>query len=164
MINGIKPKDKEIDTNIYLTIQHALNGSLNLVVNEEKAYDYKFEPAEGWRIHSVTFNGKDVTTELNADNEYKTPKITANSTLYVTYEKTGSSNVSLSESGSRVLAYGNNITIKDATAGERIVVYSVDGKEVAAAIADGHGIVTIVLPENQTYIVKGQMKTVKVRL
>lgn len=164
MINGIKPKDKEFDTNIYLTIQHALNGSLSLVVNEDKTYDYKFEPAEGWRIHSVTFNGNDVTTELNAENEYRTPMITANSSLYVTYEKVGSGIVSLPESRMRVLAYGNNITIKDVTAGERIVVYSVDGKEVATAIADGLGIVTIVLPENQTYIVKGQMKTVKVRL
>ena len=164
MIHGIVPKNNTIDNNIYLTIQHALNGSLSLVVNEKKAYDYMFEPAEGWRIHSVTFNGNDVTTELNAENEYRTPMITASSSLYVTYEKIGSGIVSLPESRMRVLAYGNNITIKDVTAGERIVVYSVDGKEVATAIADGLGIVTIVLPDNQTYIVKGQMKTVKVRL
>ena len=63
----------------------------------------------------------------------------------------------------RVNAYGNAIRISGAETGEKIAVYSADGKIVKSVKAE-HGTATIVLPENQTYIVKGRQKTVKVRL
>ena len=157
---------REIDgeQDAYLSVNQS-NGVVMMKVDREKPYfSLQIKADDGWRIHSVTFNGNDVTAEVSAEGNYTTPAITTNSTLYVIYEKVGSGIVSLSESRMRVLAYGNNITIKDASEGERIVVYSVDGREVAAAIADSHGIVKMALPENQTYIVKGQTKTVKVRL
>lgn len=157
---------REIDgeQDAYLSVNQS-NGVVMMKVDREKPYfSLQIKADDGWRIHSVTFNGNDVTAEVSAEGNYTTPAITTNSTLYVIYEKVGSGIVSLSESRMRILAYGNNITIKDASEGERIVVYSVDGREVAAAIADSHGIVKMALPENQTYIVKGQTKTVKVRL
>lgn len=157
---------REIDgeQDAYLSVNQS-NGVVMMKVDREKPYfSLQIKADDGWRIHSVTFNGNDVTAEVSAEGNYTTPAITTNSTLYVIYEKVGSGIVSLSESRMRVLAYGNNITIKDALEGERIVVYSVDGREISAAIADSHGIVKMALPENQTYIVKGQTKTVKVRL
>ncbi len=163
MIHGITPQNNTIDKSIYLSIQHAMNGSIQMVVEKEESYEYKLEPADGWHIHSVTFNGKDVTKELTLDNEYKTPVITANSSLNVAYEKTGSKIV-LNESQLRVNAYENVISVTHAEYGELIIVYSVDGKEVASMKADSQGTAHFVLSENQTYIVKGQVKTVKVRL
>lgn len=158
----IREIDGELDA--YLSVNQS-NGVVMIKVDREKPYfSLQIKADDGWRIHSVTFNGNDVTAEVSTEGNYTTPAITTNSTLYVIYEKVGSGIVSLSESRMRVLAYGNNITIKDASEGERIVVYSVDGREVTAAIADNHGIVKMALPENQTYIVKGQTKTVKVRL
>lgn len=157
---------REIDgeQDAYLSVNQS-NGVVMMKVDREKPYfSLQIKADDGWRIHSVTFNGNDVTAEVSAEGNYTTPAITTNSTLYVIYEKVGSGIVSLSESRMRVLAYGNNITIKDALEGERIAVYSVDGREISAAIADSHGIVKMALPENQTYIVKGQTKTVKVRL
>ena len=140
-----------------------MNGSIQMVVEKEESYEYKLEPADGWHIHSVTFNGKDVTSELTIDNDYKTPVITANSSLNVAYEKTGSKIV-LNESQLRVNAYGNIISITHAENGELITVYNVDGKNVTSMKTDKQGSARFVLPENQTYIVKGQYKTVKVRL
>ncbi len=163
MIHGITPQNNTIDKSIYLSIQHAINGSIQMVVEKEESYEYKLEPADGWHIHSVTFNGKDVTKELTVDNEYKTPVITANSSLNVAYEKTGSKIV-LNESQLRVNAYENVISITYAKKGEQITVYSLDGKEVANMKADSQGAARFVLSEDQTYIVKGQVKTVKVRL
>lgn len=163
MIHGITPQDNTIDKNTYLSVQHAMNGSIQMVVEKEESYEYKLEPADGWHIHSVTFNGKDVTSELTIDNDYKTPVITANSSLNVAYEKTGSKIV-LNESQLRVNAYGNVISITHAENGELITVYNVDGKNVTSMKTDKQGSARFVLPENQTYIVKGQYKTVKVRL
>ena len=162
MIHGITPMDNTIDKNVYLAVQHALNGSVQLVVEKENSYEYKIEPADGWRIHSVVFNGRDVTAELSSNNEYKTPEISENSVLNVTFEQ-GSGIVLQSESSLRVLAFGNTIQVLGAESGEQIAVYSVDGKLVERVKAE-HGTATISLPENQTYIVKGQQKTVKVRL
>lgn len=163
MIHGITPQNNTIDKSIYLSIQHAINGSIQMVVEKEESYEYKLEPADGWHIHSVTFNGKDVTKELTVDNEYKTPVITANSSLNVAYEKTGSKIV-LNESQLRVNAYENVISVTHAENGELITVYSVDGKEVASVKADSQGSARIILNQNQTFLIKCKYKTIKIRL
>ena len=163
MIYGITPLYNTIDRNVYLAVQHALNGSVQLVVEQGQAYEYRIEPADGWRIHSVTFNGQDVTAELSANNEYKTPAISESSVLNVTFEEDGTGIAIQSESPLRVLAYGNTIQVSGAETGEKIAVYSADGKSVKSGEME-HGAATIVRPENQTYIVKGRQKTVKVRL
>lgn len=148
---------------LYVTIKYADGGVVKQKVEKGQVYEYKIEPADGWHIHSVTFNGKDVTSELSSKNEYKTPAIAENSVLNVTFEM-GATNVSnFTESKMRVNAYGNAIRISGAETGEKIAVYSADGKIVKSVKAE-HGTATIVLPENQTYIVKGRQKTVKVRL
>ena len=116
-----------------------------------------------WRIHSVTYNGEDVTAEVSSDGSYTTPVISSDAVLNVIFEQ-GSSGIAVQAEGSlRVLAYGNTIQVLGAETGEQIAVYSVDGKLVERVAAE-HGTATISLPENQTYIVKGQQKTVKVRL
>ena len=148
---------------LYVTIKYADGGVVKQKVEKGQVYEYKIEPADGWHIHSVTFNGIDVTSELSSKNEYKTPTITENSELYVTFEM-GATNVSnFTESKMRVNAYGGAIRISGAETGEKIAVYSADGK-IVKSVKTEHGTATIVLPENQTYIVKGWQKTVKVRL
>ena len=148
---------------LYVEIRYADGGCVKQKVEKGIAYEYKIEPADGWHIHSVTFNGRDVTSELSANNEYKTPAISESSVLNVVFEQ-GSSGIAVqSESPLRVLAFGNTIQVLGAETGEQIAVYSVDGKLVER-VAAKHGTATISLPENQTYIVKGRTKTVKVRL
>lgn len=164
MIHGITPLNNTIDKNIYLSIQHALNGSVQLVVEYEESFEYKIEPADGWHIHSVSFNGKDVTDDLTSENEYKTPTIKGNSSLNVSFEKTDTRISQTNKSLMHVTAYQGLISVTGAEVGENISVFTIDGKELQSAETDGHGSISFFLPESQTYIVKGKYKTVKVRL
>ena len=149
---------------MYVTIQYADGGCVKHQVEKGKTYNYLIAPADGWQIHSVSFNGNDVTAELSSKNVFTTPAITSNSVLNVVFEKGGTTGVvAQAESRLRVTAHGNTISVQGAEAGEQIAVYSVDGKLVET-VKTTHGSATITLPENETYIVKGRQKTVKVRL
>ena len=118
---------------------------------------------EGWQIHSVTLNDDDVTAEVAQDGSFTTPAINGNSTLNVIFEKGSSSIANMIESPLRITARGTTLSVQGAEDGEKIAVYSTDGKQLKTATAE-HGTALITLPENQTYIVKGRQKTVKVRL
>jgi hypothetical protein len=61
-------------------------GSMDIVVKEGESQTIRLVPESGYTIHSVTYNGKDVTNQLSEDNTFVTPVITDNSVLYVTYE------------------------------------------------------------------------------
>ena len=151
------------EQDVYLSVRQ-VNGMVRMKVDAEKPYfNLQIKADEGWMIHSVTLNENDVTAEVSEDGNYTTPVISSDAVLNIVFEK-GSSGIAVqSESPLRVLAYGNTIQVSGAETGEQIVVYSVDGKLVERVKAE-HGTATITLPENQTYIVKGQQKTVKVRL
>ena len=151
------------EQDVYLSVRQE-NGMVRMKVDAEKPYfNLQIKADEGWMIHSVTFNENDVTAEVSEDGNYTTPVISSDAVLNIVFEKGGSGIAVQSESPLRVLAHGNTIQVSGAETGEQIVVYSVDGKLVERVKAE-HGTATITLPENQTYIVKGQQKTVKVRL
>ena len=151
------------EQDVYLSIRQA-NGSVNLKVDAEKPYfNLQIKADDGWEIHSVTLNEDDVTAEVASDGSYTTPVISSNSVLNIVFEKGSSSIVSQAANQMRVKTYGNTIRIEGAENNEQIAVYSAEGKLVKHENAE-HGTATITLPENQTYIVKGQLKTVKVRL
>lgn len=148
---------------VYLSILQA-NGAVKLKVDAEKPYfNLQIKADEGWKIHRVTLNDDDVTAEVASDGSYTTPVINSNSMLSVIFEKGSSGLANMTESSLRVNAYGNTISVQGAENGEQIAVYSVEGKLVERVKAE-HGTATITMPENQTYIVKGRQKTVKVRL
>ena len=42
---------------------------------------------EGWKIHSVTFNGEEVTTQLTEEGLFTTPALQADAVLNIAYEK-----------------------------------------------------------------------------
>ena len=151
------------EQDVYLNIRQA-NGTVRMKVDAEKPYfNLQIKADEGWKIHSVTYNEDDVTAEVASDGSYTTPVISSDAVLNVVFEQ-GSSGIAVqSESPLRVLAFGNTIQVLGAESGEQIAVYSADGKLVERVKAE-HGTAMISLPENQTYIVKGQRKTVKVRL
>lgn len=152
------------EQDVYLGIKQA-NGEVRMKVDNEKPYfSLQIKADEGWRVHSVMLNDEDVTAEMAADGSYTTPAINSNSTLYVTYEKGSSAIASTTASRMHVNAFEGRIAIRDAEAEEQITVYTTDGRMVASVAADAQGAADIALPENQTYIVRANTKTVKVRL
>lgn len=70
----------------YLTIIDSQNGSVDVKVKLGDIYTLRISPANGRTVKYVYYNNNDVTTQLDADNCFTTPAITANSTLKVVYK------------------------------------------------------------------------------
>ena len=84
-------------------------------VNEGSSATVTFTPDAGYRIASVKVNGTDVTSSVD-NNEYTISKITANTTLAVTFEAIPLTTYTLSVTSSgNGSAYYNNTTIRNKT-------------------------------------------------
>ncbi len=75
----------------YLTIKYADCGAIKQAVEQNKSYEYIFEPTIGWELNTVSFNGTDVTM-LIAENKYITPSITGHSELIVVFKQSSAVN------------------------------------------------------------------------
>lgn len=148
---------------VFLSIKQADNGNVKLKVSKWNEYKVIFEPAEGWKIHSVTFNGTDVTNELSSDNSYRTPEITESSELIVVYASTTNAiDAMRSELPSpKLVGSSGSIVISEAEEGQTVYVYTTAGVLVDTAVTH-NGTTTIRVQENEVYIVKVGNKTFKV--
>ena len=152
----------EPEEDIYLSIKQADNGNVKLKAGKWNSYQFVFAPAEGWVIHSVSFNGKDVTDEIASDNSYWTPEITENSELVVVYASSESGIEEVeSSSPAKIFGYSGNITVNNAKIGDMISVYTTAGVLVNSTVANSDT-TTIRVQENEVYIVKVGKKTFKI--
>lgn len=152
----------EPEEDIYLSIKQADNGNVKLKAGKWNSYQFVFAPAEGWVIHSVSFNGKDVTNEIASDNSYWTPEITENSELVVVYASSESGIEEVeSSSPAKIFGYSGNITVNNAKIGDVISVYTTAGVLVNSTVANSDT-TTIRVQENEVYIVKVGKKTFKI--
>ena len=148
---------------VFLSIKQADNGNVKLKVSKWDEYKVIFEPAEGWKIHSVTFNGADVTNELSSDNSYRTPEITESSEFIVVYVSTTNAiDAMRSELPSpKVIGSSGNIVISEAEEEQTVYVYTTAGVLVDTTVTH-NGTAMIRVHENKVYIVKVGNKTFKV--
>ncbi len=153
----------EGEYNPTLFIKQGENGMVSTKVGKGTTHTFTFLAETGWKIHSVTFNNTDVTSELNSDNTYTTPAINENSTLAVVYEQVGSAVGAIQKSNVRVLATADGIKVTGVIAEDIIRVYNIDGSLQRSVRAVGSQVV-IPLHKDQVYIVKVSDKTVKLRL
>lgn len=146
-----------------LSIKQADNGNVKLKVGNWRRYNVTFEPAEGWKIHSVSFNGTDVTNLLSSDNSYKTPEITEDSELIVVYvsDQSAIDDIHSDSSSAKVVGSSGNIMISNAEDGETVYVYTIAGVLVNTSVIN-NGTTTIRVQENGIYLVKIGNKTFKI--
>lgn len=154
---------EEEEEPVYLSVKQADNGNIKIKVSKWDEYNLIFEPAQGWKIHSVSFNGTDVTNDLAPDNSYCTPEITENSELVVVYvSSTDAVNAVHAESSSpKVVGYAGDIMISGAGEEETVYVYTTSGTLVNAASIN-NGATTVRVKDNEVYIVKVGDKTFKI--
>ena len=121
---------------------------------------FTFNTAEGWYIHSVTFNGRDVTDEI-VDSTYTTPIISDASSLVVAYSDTPDAVVS--RRANAIHVYGDNgiLHVSGTNNGDVITIYDEDGKEVAKEISSSQ-ITDIPLKCNTLYIVSVGENVIKI--
>ncbi|MBR6141942.1 MAG: hypothetical protein IKQ37_09330 [Bacteroidaceae bacterium] len=147
----------------YIALQHAENGSIWQQVEIGKQYTYFLQPAEGWKLHSVTFNDYELTI---VDNTVTTPAVgAALNRLIVTFEEMDPTMIQeiAPTKQPKVLGTNGGLHISNATAGDILTVYDINGnlvrqQKLNATEAD------ITLNSNALYIVKVGAKVVKVRL
>lgn len=146
---------------IFLTIQQADNGTTSLQVEEWSKYTLIITPSQGWKIHSVTFNNTDVTTQIDEDGKFTTPYITENSALRVVYELDDIDKVgALSDSGAEILSTPYGARVIGANIGDIIRVYTTDGKFIQSVKVESSS-VDILLEKDSIYIIQTGKKTVK---
>ena len=117
--------------------------------------------AEGWKIHSVTFNGEDVTSQLTEEGTFTTPALQDDATLNIAYEKIDDGIAAATKSRIKVQGHQGVISITGATEGDVIGLYTTSGTLVATATAEGES-THLTVPTGQVYIVKVADTVVKI--
>ena len=151
----------------YIALATADNGAIWQQVEIGQQYTYYLEPAIGWKVHSVTFNNQDITSQVTEAGMITTPVINSeHSTLFVTFEKESGDDVTGVEktvSEVRILGKEGGISVQNAKAGDVLQVYSSDGRllqsqKLCSCQTD------IALAGKTLYVIKVADKVVKVRL
>jgi len=150
---------------IYLALQHADNGCIWQQVEMGRQYTFLLQPADGWMLHSVTFNGTEL--EVTDGNSVTTPAVSAAlSHLIVTFEENSVNAIrgiqDEAPSQIKVLGKRGGITVKNAD-GEQLTVYNANGSLVLTQKVDGQQ-VNVNLAPGQLYLVKVGAKVLKIRL
>ena len=146
-------------TATYLSLKQP-SGSMDVVVKEGESQTVRIVPESGYTIHSVTFNGADVTSQLSADNVFVTPEIRDNSVLYVAYENGDNPPVNHakyltikhSENGAvkQKITLGRSYTYKiSPVSGQKLIALYFNGVDVTSEIKDSK-FTTPVLNDNAT--------------
>ena len=149
---------------VYLTIQQADNGKMMQLVESPKNYEFIFAAAEGWKVNTVTFDGRDVTSKLDANGRYVTPTITLSAVLNVTYElETPAAIDQVEDDGLSVRAHQGRILVEGAPRGLAVKVYNLSGAVVAETATEGAAL-GIAAQCNQVYLVKVGTRTFKLTL
>lgn len=150
----------------FIAIQQADNGSVWQRVEMGQQYSYYIEPADGWKIHSVTFNGAALNVEEG--NTITTPAVGIQyNRLIVTFEQSSASGIEgapvATPSQVKVLGSADGIHITNAKAGDIVTVYGMDGRMVHSQKLAGQQ-ADIALKSNTLYIIKVADKVIKVKL
>ena len=161
-VNEFDPKKGK---DIFLTINQADNGYVKQHLAMGTVCTFTIEAAEGWKIHSVTFNDTDVTTQLTEEGIYTTPALQADAVLNIAYEKIEDDTMVENARASRIKVQGHHGTLRitGTTEGDDISVYTTDGMLVAQESAEDSE-TELTLPTGQVYIVTVGDKVVKIGL
>lgn len=150
----------------YIALQQADNGSIWQLVDMGQQYTYFIEPSDGWAIHSVTFNGEELTVANG--NYVTTPAVAVQyNRLIVTFEQKEPSGINdtpaANLSQARILGSDSGIHITNANVGDKVIVCNMDGRVVYSRTMTSNQ-ADISLRPDTLYIIKVADKVVKVRL
>ena len=161
-VNEFNPKKGK---DIFLTINQADNGYVKQHLTEGTECSFTIVAAEGWKIHSVTFNGEEVTAQLTEEGTFTTPALSEDAVLNIAYEKIEDDTMVENARANHIKVQGHHGTLRitGTTEGAAISIYTTDGMLVAQESAEGSE-TQLTLPTGQVYIVKVADKVVKIGL
>ena len=153
-----KIQEFEVDDAVkpVLTIAYPEGGVIKQKVDNGTILELQIVPSNGWKCNSVTFNGVDVTNNLDADGNYNTPSITADSQLSIVFVKDDGGVESALANDIKVCVNGNTVTILGADEFDDVEIYNTSGINVYNGIEK-----SITLDSNGIYILTVEGQTFK---
>ena len=153
-----KIQEFEVDDAVkpVLTIAYPEGGVIKQKVDNGTILELQIVPSNGWKCNSVTFNGVDVTNNLDADGNYNTPSITADSQLSIVFVKNDGGVESTLANDIKVCVNGNTVTILGADEFDDVDIYNTSGINVYNGIEK-----SITLDSNGIYILTVEGETFK---
>ena len=148
---------------VTLSIKQVGSGTIAQSVVKGDTFSFKIIPQEGWRIHSLTFNGVDYTSQIDESNSFVTPQIDSDAVISIAYEDGESGIASARMEKARVLGTPNGISISGVSKGEDVSIYDLGGRQVFHSNAVGNEI-QVPLPTDAVYLVKIGYQTIKIAL
>lgn len=137
-----------------VTVSTSEGGTVTSNVGYGSIVKYDIAPAEGWELHSVSFNGYEVTSQLE-DNTYTTPAITTPSSIQVVFESISGAAPTVLAPALKVVADGDVVTINGASDNATVRVYTIDGRNIVnttdKSLQLRKGNVYVICVEGQTY-------------
>lgn len=146
-----------------LTIRQAENGCTKMVVNEWDTYRFYIEPSSGWKLHSVSFNGLDITSSVGTNGYISLKDIVENSTLDIAFELESTGVKTMQTSKVKIYGDKDCIIVRGANYGDEVKIYNETGATVTTKTIY-NDTVTIPVTNNHIYIVKVSGKTVKIAI
>jgi len=151
---------------IWLSIIDAEHGKTELRCEAGKVYTFRFKAFNGWRVHSVSFKGADVTSWLTEDGEFTTPAMSSSTELNVAYEQiaTDVKAIPSSENQMRVFVSNGQILVKNAKPGTALRVFDLNGHQLGSATATEGTTAVDAQTAEKVVIVQVGSRSVKVAL
>ncbi|MCM1077228.1 MAG: leucine-rich repeat domain-containing protein [Bacteroides sp.] len=148
---------------VKLSMFMAVGGSVDVEIEKGQTFSCIITPEDGWKVNAVTFNGRDVTSQLSDDNRFTTPSLSSDSELRVTFENVNSSieNITATNAIKVYVDQTGLVTINGVEEGQPISAYSVSGMLIDRVTATGITD-TIQLYQHGIYLIQTPVKTYKV--
>ena len=146
-----------------LTISMADRGAVTMDALSGSTYDFTITAAPDLVIHSVTFDGEDITASVDSEGRITTPVVTGDAVLNIAFERIGEPTMAkgIAANTMRVWATGTTLHIDNAPQGEQVEVFTADGVRIRCLAGSS---VQTELPKGEVYIIKCGDKMVKIAI
>ncbi len=149
---------------VKLSLFMAVGGSVDVEIEKRATFSCAITPEDGWKVNTVTFNGRDVTSDLTDDNRYTTPSLIGDSELRVTFENVNSAveNIGVNATSTKVYVDRSGlVTIEGIESGTVVSAYAVNGQLVERITSSGD-VATLQLYQHGIYLIQTPVKTYKI--
>ena len=138
-------------------------GRVRIVVDTDKTYGCRIIEEKGWQVHSITYNGEDITNKGGKENYIQTPVVKGDAVVRIAFEQNQTGITKPEQNRMKVLGDAEGIIIENAKEDELIKVYLLNGQMVRSIRSTGNN-AHIALPSGEIYLIKTATKTIKIRL